>query len=125
MVDYNMSRKIIFILFVLAFYISVNEVYACSIDPTPRFYIKANNLKDCHFTSYNENISSDINVIEFIKNRIPSYANCNNLFLFENEQEIFSNVINQFNKQYYGFASINIEKQSNEDYDIFKMKLLK
>lgn len=62
-INYNMGKKIILILFVLVFYISVSQVYACSIDPTPRFYIKADSFKECHFTSYNENISYDTDVI--------------------------------------------------------------
>jgi len=126
-----MRKTFILLLFITIFCLSINQVYACSIDPTPFFYIKTNDLKNCHFTSYSENISSSDDIVEFIKNRTSSYEDCDNLVLTESEQEIFGNVINQFNKQYFyllnknyhGFASVNIEKQSNEEYAIFQHKI--
>lgn len=62
-----------------------------------------------------------MDIIEFINNKTESrYVNCDNLILSENDQQIFRNVINQFNKQYYGFASVNIEKQSDSEYANFQ-----
>ena len=117
-----MVKKLLLLtLFFASMLFLIPQVFACSIDARPYFYVKTPQLDNCYFVSHNENLSSDVDIIEFINNKTESrYVNCDNLVLSESDQQIFRNVINQFNKQFYGFGSVNIEKQSNSDYENFQ-----
>jgi len=114
----NMTTKLFLItLLSIAVLLVIPQVFACSIDGRPYFYVKTPELNNCYFVSYNENLSSDADIVKFI--------NCNNLILSESDQQIFRNVINQFNKQFYVFASINIERQYNSEYLNFQNQIQK
>jgi hypothetical protein len=114
---------ILTVYFFCYFILPINLVLACSVDGNPRFYIDAPNLKDCFFSSYNESLSSDVDIIKYINDKIdkrkPWNARCHGLSLTDHEQETFRNAINRFNKMQYFFASIHFVKQSDEEYRAF------
>lgn len=116
----NKRNILITILFFIIFSsLSTDPVLACSVVGGSNFIIKAPSLK-CKFALKRvyETIPSNASVIDFIKSRTPPYSpdtNCDNLVLTANEQEIFRNIINQFNGP-HAFDFINIEKQSESEY---------
>lgn len=122
-----MRKKIIFIFLLLTISLFlVPRVFACSIDARPHFHIRTPKLDKCYFVSYEENLTPDTDVIQFINDRTKSkYVNCEGLVLSDSEQQVFRKVINQFNKQYYGFGSVNIEKQSDSKYKKFTKQVEK
>lgn len=116
-----MAKKLfLIIIFLFAFYLLISNVSACSgIMEGVSFNIKTPELSKCFFYSYNDILTSDMNVIEFIEDKTKSISsvNCDALILTEDEQDIFRNVINQYNRGVYSFSSsFNIEKQSNQEY---------
>jgi len=118
------KKFFIITLFLVMILFIVPQIFACSITPFPYFSIRTSELNKCYFTSDNENLSSNVDIIEFINNKPESeYANCDNLVLSEDEQQIFRNVINQFNKEHYGFSAIYIEKQSSSEYINFQNRV--
>jgi len=109
------------ILTIIIFYSSIVFVSAY-IEIRPIFFIKMNNLSNCYFVSFNDNLSSDANITNFIKNK---NSRCENLTLNKDDEDIFRNIINQYNKDYHPYKFINIEEQSNENYFIFMREIEK
>ena len=98
-------------------------VFACSPDARPHFRIIAPDVDNCYFTSVGENLSSEINIIDYMAKKTNTYADCNKLILTEKEQEIFRSAINRLNKELYKFSLIYIEKQSDLQYAEFQKKM--
>ena len=111
-------KKLIVVIFLFTIFL-LPITLACKPDSTPHFNIRTSEVNICTFSSYNEELSLDSSVIEFIANKSNS-RNCDNLILTVNDEEIFRNVINQFNKGRYPYATINIVKQSDEEFLSFQ-----
>ncbi|MFH1257087.1 MAG: hypothetical protein V1494_07410 [Candidatus Diapherotrites archaeon] len=116
-----MRRVALIGLTLAAFCLFILQVYACSVDSSPRFEIKTAELSNCYFYSYNEDIPLGTDMQDFIKNKAEMRkGNCEGLTLNEAEQKTFREVINRLNKGLYLFGGINIVKQSEPEYLAFQ-----
>ncbi len=120
-----MYGKLLGFTVLLAFLISLPLGSTCTPDTRPYFEVRTPELRQCGFISNNENISSDTDMVAFIINRSWFRTVCEGLYLNEEDQSIFRDVISQFNRRYNIFSATYIEKQSASQFSDFQSQVVR
>lgn len=119
--------KIAFIFIAVLIAVSIlPQVMAACVDTRPVFKVKISEVIQCSFRSSSEDVTAGTDISKFIQQRnLSGQFVCDNVALTPDDEDIFRDTINHFNKDYYRFGTIHIDKQTDSSYENFLDKTYK